>query len=151
MLLLFLFKKILLWWDWENLNIGVWGGFIQFFQGLTVTCGEIDLFCSPHTYVRIKDFFLVISIYIFDTDCTDVPFKSVHLIKKSYILKIKVKIVGNTFTLFVTNNYGENSEDFMLNVLNTFDLDIVKCSLVLKDGTPQYVKKFNKGQTYLIY
>ena len=57
-----------------------------------------------------------------------------------------MNILGTTVTLFVTNNYGENSEDFILNILKIFDLDIVKGTLILKDRTPQYIEKYNQGQ-----
>ena len=76
-----------------------------------------------------------------------VPFKSIHLIKKD-IYRTKVKIVGTGVTLHVSNTCRVSSEDFMINVLKHFDVDIVKSALILKDGTPQYIEKYNLGQKY---
>ena len=60
--------------------------------------------------------------------------------------RTKIKIIGTGVTLHVTNTFGVSSEDFMIDVLKTFDLNIVKSALILKDGTPQYLEKYNEGQ-----
>ena len=55
-------------------------------------------------------------------------------------------MVGTGVTLHVINTCRVSSEDFMINILKTFDLDIVKSALIFKDGTPQYIEKYNQGQ-----
>ena len=121
---------------------------MPFCHRLTVTHGGIDLFSSPHSYVRLKEYFIVNNLFLCDTEGSDGPFKSIHLIKKAH-LQTQSKIVGTGVTLDVTNTCGVGSEDFMINVLNTFDLDIVKSALILKDRTPQYIEKYTWGQIYL--
>ena len=81
----FSFQKLLLWCDQENFNIGIGGGLTHFCHGLNVTHGGIDLFCSPHSYVRLKDYFIVNNLFLCDTEYSDVPFKSIHLIKKTHL------------------------------------------------------------------